>query len=80
MKFHKQPERQITNPKKKKPGFIDKLNEMFKYSRILQHLKQDFEQKNELSSGYCRAEGKYVIEQMLNFDSLYMHNIFFYKQ
>ena len=49
---------------------------MFKYRRILQDLKQDFEQKNGLSPGYCRAEGKYVIEQMLNFDSSYMHNIF----
>ena len=38
--------------------------------------QQDFEQKNGLSPGYCRAEGKYVIKQMLNFDSLYMHNIF----
>ena len=40
------------------------------------NLKPDFEQKNGLSPGYCCAEGKYVIKQMLNFDSLYMHNIF----
>ena len=40
------------------------------------NLKQDFEQKNGLSPGYCCAEGKYVIKQMLNLDSLYMHNIF----
>ena len=43
---------------------------------IFVDLKQSFEQKNGSSPGYCRAEGKYVIKQMLNFDSLYMHNIF----
>ena len=43
--FHKQPESKITNSRKVEPGFIDKLNEMFKYSRILQDVKQDFEQK-----------------------------------
>ena len=45
-------------------------------AHIFVNLKPDFEQKNGLSPGYCRAEGKYVIKQMLNFDSLYMHNIF----
>ena len=45
-------------------------------AHIFVNLKPDFEQKNGLSPGYCRAEGKYVIKQMLNFDSLYMHNNF----
>ena len=45
-------------------------------AHIFVNLKPGFEQKNGLSPGYCRAEGKYVIKQMLNFDSLYMHNIF----
>jgi len=46
-------------------------------AHIFVDLKQDFEQKNGLSPGYCHAEGTYVIKQMLNFDSLYMHNIFY---
>ena len=74
--FHKQAESKLTDPRNIEPGFIDKLNEMFKYRGILQDLKQDYEQKNGISPGYCRTEGKYVVEQMLNFDSLYMHNIF----
>ena len=45
-------------------------------AHIFVNLKPDFEQKNGLSPGYCSAEGKYVIKQRLNFDSLYMHNIF----
>ena len=40
------------------------------------NLKPDFEQNNGLSPGYCRAEGKYVIEQMVNFNSTDMHNMF----
>jgi hypothetical protein len=43
------------------------------------NLKPDFEQKKGLSPGYCRAEGKYVIKQML-FSIPYTCTIFFYKK
>ena len=55
---------------------MDKLLEMFRYKFILHALKQDIEQKDGLSTGYCGTEGKYIIEQMFTFDSLYLHHIF----
>ena len=55
----------------------DNFSGLTKDVHISVDLKQDFEQKNGLSPGYCRAEGyKYVRKQMLHFNSLCMHNIF----
>ena len=58
------------------PGFIDKLNEMFKYRQVLRDLKQDIEQKDGLSEGYMRHEGKYIVDIMLPYRSSYMHQVF----
>ena len=65
-----------TKQEKIEPGFIDKLLEMFKYRQILRDLKQDMEQKDGLSGGYVQTEGKYIVDQMLTFDSSYMSSIF----
>ena len=77
--FKKQAEGKVDEPseaRKIEPGFIDKLLEMFKYRQILRDLKQDMEQKDGLSGGYVQTEGKYIVDQMLTFDSSYMSSIF----
>ena len=56
-------------------GFIEKLIEMYKYRKILHELKQELEEKDGLSNGYIHVEGKFIVDQMLNFNSKYVISI-----
>jgi CBS domain containing-hemolysin-like protein len=56
-------------------GFIEKLIEMYKYRKILCELKQELEEKDGLSVGYIHVEGKFLVDQMLNFNSMYLRSI-----
>ena len=56
-------------------GFIEKLIEMYKYRKILSELKQELEEKVGLFVGYVHVEGKFLVDQMLNFNSTYLRSI-----
>ena len=48
---------------------------MYKYRKILRELKQELEEKDGLSVGYVHVEGKFLVDQMLNFNSTYLRSI-----
>ena len=50
-------------------GFIDKLGEMYKISKILCDLKQEMDHSNGLSNGYARNEGEFIADQIIHFRS-----------
>jgi len=47
---------------------------MYKYRKILRELKQELQEKAGLSVGYSHVEGKFIIDQMLNFNSKYVRS------
>ena len=56
-------------------GFIDRLLEMYKFRKTIRELKQELEEKNGLSQGYNHVEGKFLVDQMLKFNSTYVKSI-----
>ena len=56
-------------------GFFEKLIEMYKYRKILSDLKQELEEKDDLSIGYTHVEEKFIVDQMLSYNCKYVRTI-----